>query len=212
MDNIEIEEYIRNLNSDAPQYLQDYAISQLIHLEDSKLQLLIQPISKSYWKNAALVLKEMGYPRVKSIIPELLEWIKDMNWPGAQEIVDLLTTVDDDIVPYIKKVLKSGDGIWIVWLLSEVVSKWSNELKKQIKDDLYKLSVTLDNNLIIEGVDIQAMKLLYESKLIDKHEILNIIKRKTELYKELLENLHEFRESTKLCEEVKHEKDNKTVY
>lgn len=197
MDSIEIKEYIQNLNSDAPQYLQDYAISQLIHLEDSKLHLLLQPISKSYWGNAAIVLKRIGYPRVKSIIPELLQWIQDMNWPGAQEIVDLLITVDEEIVPYVKKVLKSRDGIWIIWLLSEVVSKWTKDLKKQIKDDLYELSVTLDNNLIVEGVDIQSMKLLYESKLIDKHEVLNNIKRKTELYEELLDNLDEFRESIK---------------
>jgi hypothetical protein len=195
MDNIEIEEYIQNLNTDAPQYLQDYAISQLIRLEGSKLHLLLQPVSKSYWSNAAIVLKRIGYPGVKSIIPELLEWIQDMNWPGAQEIADLLITVDDEIVPYVKKVLKSGDGIWIIWLLSEVVSKWNKNLKKQIKDELYELSVTLDNNLIIEGVDIQSMKLLYESMLIDKQEVSNIIKRKTELYQELLENLDEFRES-----------------
>lgn len=197
MDNIEIEEYIQNLNSDAPQYLQDYAISQLIHLEESKLHLLLQPISKSYWRNAAIVLKTIGYPGVKPIIQELLEWIQDMNWPGAQEIVDLLITVDDEIVPYVRKVLKSGDGIWIIWLLSEVVSKWNTELKKQIKDDLYKLSVTSENNLIIEGVDIQAMRLLYESKLIGKHEVLNITKRKSELYEDLLKNLDEFRETIK---------------
>jgi hypothetical protein len=198
MDNIEIEEYIQNLNSEAPKYLQDYAVSQLVYLENSKLHLLLQPMSKSYWKNAAIVLKKIGYPRVKAIIPELLEWIKDMNWPGAQEIVDLLITIDDEIVPYVKKVLKSGDGIWIVWLLSEVVSTWDKNLMKQIKNDLYDLSITLDNNLIVEGVDIQAMRLLYESKLMDKEKLSSVIKRKTELYQELLENLDELRESIEL--------------
>ena len=195
MDNIEIEEYIRNLNSDAPQYLQDYAISQLVHIEDSKLHLLLQPDSKGSWRNAAIVLSKIGYPRVKLIIPELLEWIRDMNWPGAQEIVDLLITIDDEIIPYAKKVLKSGDGIWIIWLLSEVVSRWSKDLRNLIKDDLFDLSITLDNNLIIEGVDIQSMKLLYESKFIDRDKVLSIIKRKMELYQELLENLDEFKES-----------------
>lgn len=198
MDNIEIEEYIQNLNSEAPKYLQDYAVSQLVYLENSKLHLLLQPMSKSYWKNAAIVLKKIGYPRVKAIIPELLKWIQDMNWPGAQEIVDLLITIDDEIVPYVKKVLKSGDGIWIVWLLSEVVSTWDKDLMKQIKNDLYDLSITLDNNLIVEGVDIQAMRLLYESKLMDKEKLSSVIKRKTELYQELLENLDELRESIEL--------------
>jgi hypothetical protein len=195
MDDIELNEYIKNLNSEEPQYLQDYAISRLINIEDSKLHLLLQPISKSHWKNAATVLKEIGYPRVKAIIPGLLQWIQDINWPGAQEIVDLLVTIDDKIVPYVKQALKSGDGIWIMWILSEVVSKWNRDLNNQIKDNLLELTNTLDTDLIIEGVDIQSMKLLYASKSIDKNKLLSVIKRKSVLYQELFENLEEFRAS-----------------
>jgi hypothetical protein len=192
MEDIEIDEYLRNLDSDVPQYLQDYAIIQLSNLEESKLHLLLRPISKSHWRNAAIVLREIGYPRVKSIIPELLEWIQDINWPGSKEIVDLLTTVDYEIVPYVKQILKSGDGIWITWLLSEVISKWDNNLRAQIKDNLLELAITMDNNLIIEGVDIKALKLLYESKSIDSSKALSITKRKRELYLDLLENIDEF--------------------
>jgi hypothetical protein len=195
MDDIELNEYIKNLNWEEPQYLQDYAISMLINIEDSKLHGLLQPISKSHWKNAAIVLKKIGYPRVKSIIPELLQWIQDMNWPGAQEIVDLLVTIDDKIVPHVKQALRSSDGIWIMWILSEVVSKWDRDLINQIKDNLLELTNTLDTDLIIEGVDIQSMKLLYESKAIDKNTILSVIKRKSVLYQELLENLEELRVS-----------------
>lgn len=192
MDNIEIEEYLRNLDIDAPQYLQDYAISQLVNIEESKLYMLLQPVSKSYWGNAAIVLKQIGYPRVKSIISGLLEWIQDMNWPGSKEIVELLVTIDDAIVPYVKQVLKSGDGIWIIWLLSEVVSKWDKELRTQIKDNLLELAITMNNNLVIEGVDIQALKLLNECELIDSKKALSIIKRKRELYLDLIENTDEF--------------------
>lgn len=192
MDNIEIEEYISNLNLEAPQYIQDYAISQLVNIEESKLHMLLQPISKSYWGNAAIVLKQIGYPRVKEIIPGLLEWIQDMNWPGSKEIVELLVTIDDAIVPYVKQVLKSGNGIWIIWLLSEVVSKWNKELRIQIKDNLLELAISMDNNLIIEGVDIQAIKLLNEYELIESKKALSIIKRKRELYLDLIENIDEF--------------------
>lgn len=195
MDNIEIEEYLRNLDSDAPQYLQDYAISQLVNIEESKLYMLLQPVSKSYWGNAAIVLMQIGYPRVKSIIPGLLEWIQDMNRPGSKEIVELLVTIDDAIVPYVKQVLKSEDGIWIIWLLSEVVSKWNKELRTEIKDNLLELAISMDNNLIIEGVDIQALKLLIECELIDSKKALSIIKRKRELYLDLVENIDEFIES-----------------
>jgi hypothetical protein len=195
MDNAEIYEYINNLDSAAPQYLQDYAISMLVNLEESKLPLLLQTMSKSYWRNAAIVLKKIGYPRVKSVIPELLEWIRDMNWPGAEEIAELLATVDEEIIPYVKQVLRSGEGIWIIWVLSEVVSKWDNDLISLIKENLWELASTLDSNLLIEGVDVQALKLLRESKFIDKEKALAIINRKSNLYEELLENLQECRES-----------------
>jgi hypothetical protein len=193
MDDFELNEYIENLNCEQAQYLQDYAVSRLIDIEDVKLHLLLQPISKNHWRNAAIVLKEIGYPRVKAIIPELLQWIQDMNWPGAQEIVDLLVTIDDKIVPYVKQALKSGDGIWIMWILSEVVSKWNRDIIGQIKDNLIELTNTLDTELIIEGVDIQSMKLLYASNSMDKNTLLSVIKRKSVLYQELLENLEEFR-------------------
>jgi hypothetical protein len=195
MDDIELNEYIKNLNWEVPQYLQDYAISRLINIEDSKLHLLLQPISKGHWKNAAIVLMKIGYPRVKSIIPGLLKWIQDMNWPGAQEIADLLVTIDDKIVPYVKQALKSGDGIWIMWILSEVVSKWNRDLSNQIKDNLLELTNTLDTDLIIEGVDIKSMKLLHTSNFIDKNKLSSIIKRKSDLYQELSENLEELRAS-----------------
>jgi hypothetical protein len=200
MDNVEIDEYINNLSSNAPQYLQDYAISMLVNLEESKLHLLLQPRSKSYWKNAAVVLKQIGYPKVKAIIPGLLEWIQDMSWPGAEDIVDLLTTIDEEIVPYVKQVLLSGDGIWIIWVLSEVIARWNKELRKQIKEDLLELASTLNSNFLIEGVDIQSMKILYESNFIDKEKVSAIIDWKSHLYGDLLENLEEFRES---IEEIK---------
>lgn len=68
------------------------------------------------------------------------------------------------IIPHVKQVLLSEDGIWIAWVLFEVVSRWSTDLRNLIKDNLLELSSTLDNNLLIEGVDIQSIKLLYSKK------------------------------------------------
>jgi hypothetical protein len=194
MDTIEIKEHIGNLSWDMPQYIRDYAVNQLVNINDKEIHLLLQPISKSHWEGAALALKKIGYPRVKGIIPGLLEWIQDMNCPGAQEIVDLLVTIDAEIVPHVKQVLKSGDGIWVMWVLSEVVSKWDTDLVRLVKEELFELAVTGENELVIEGVDIQSMKLLYENGIINKDRALSILKRKMAMYQDMLDNLEAFNE------------------
>ncbi|MDP4145461.1 MAG: DUF5071 domain-containing protein [Bacillota bacterium] len=191
MDSNEIHELIKNLKWSTSENLRNDAVKRLTNIEESELHMLLQPISKSYWENAAIVLKKIGYPRVKSVIPGLLEWIQDINWPGAQHIIEVLATVDSEAITYVREVFKSGDGIWIKWLLSEVISKWSIELINEIKGDLLNLANALDYNLIIEDVDIQSMKLLYESRIMTTEEISNIIERKKGMYRQLLEGLQE---------------------
>ncbi len=84
-------------------------------------QMLVRPISKSYWDNAAKVLKDMGYERVKHITYELLTWLQDYNWPGADTIIDLLKTFpNQELVPYYEKAImdaiSKNDELWLDYL------------------------------------------------------------------------------------------------
>lgn len=113
-----VSKLINNLSWDMPEDLQKSAINQLELINENELPLLIQPKGKECWENAAKVLGKIGYPRVKLIIPELLEWLKDMNWPGSWTIMELLEGIDrDELLPHIESALikatKEDDDIWI---------------------------------------------------------------------------------------------------
>lgn len=80
----DIQKLIEDLSWDNPKDVVDKAINQLLKIDDEQVTLLLQPVNKSCWENAAKVLQMIGYPRNKLALPGLIEWLRDMNWPGAQ--------------------------------------------------------------------------------------------------------------------------------
>lgn len=103
---MDIEKLIECLNSNLPKDIQEKAMEKLIFIEEKKIPMLMRPKSKPYWGNAALVVKRIGYPKVKDVIPNMLEWIADLTWPGAEVIFELLSSIDKDIlVSYIEQAI-----------------------------------------------------------------------------------------------------------
>ena len=65
-------------------------------------------ITDFYWYN---------YQELKPIIPELLVWLQDYNWPVAKPIARHLQKILPDILPELIPILKGSDGIWKYWIL-----------------------------------------------------------------------------------------------
>ena len=59
-------------------------------------------------------LKKLSDIEIESIIPELLVWIQDMNWPIAEDIAEVLSVHCKVNEPYILDILKpeQQDEIW----------------------------------------------------------------------------------------------------
>lgn len=57
-------------------------------------------------------LKKLSFEQLEPIIPDLLEWLQDMNWPVARPVADILEPYTDKITPEIIKILKTDDGMW----------------------------------------------------------------------------------------------------
>ena len=120
-----IEEYISDLNWNNPEFIQEKAKEELSKIRESKVELLAKQsevCNKYCWYNAAIVLKSIGYPRNTRAIPYLMDWFKDVNWPGISTIVQLLKEIDTDILlPHIKnsvdQVLKEQDELWAYGML-----------------------------------------------------------------------------------------------
>lgn len=64
---------------------------------------------------------DAGYPSVAPILPELLEWLQDCNWPVAHILAPFLASIGEPLIPYVGRVLESNDVIWKYWMISRVI-------------------------------------------------------------------------------------------
>lgn len=59
----------------------------------------IQPLTpkhnKNVWDNCAVIIAEKNDEKIEPHLAELLEWLQDMNWPGAFCILDRLKNYSD---------------------------------------------------------------------------------------------------------------------
>lgn len=82
---------------------------------------------------------QAGYPAVAPVLPELVAWLQDYNWPVAQVLAPFLATIGIALLPHVQTVLVSDDLVWKRWVLSCVVSK-SKELAQAVSAELLRLA------------------------------------------------------------------------
>jgi len=133
----DIEILIDNLNSfyeeNIPKEIQENSINKLAEIiEDDDLVRLAQPRGKGYWENSAKVLKKIGFPRLLIIADKMMNWLADLNWPGALIIYNIFLNLETETLqPIVERALIEADiekdTVWIYWI---------NELieEKKIKD------------------------------------------------------------------------------
>lgn len=80
-----------------------------------------------------------GYPGVESVVPSLLEWLQDMNWPVAQTLAPFLASIGEPLIPHLKKIFETDDKIWKAWVISQIVEE-SPPLAAHFRDYLEKLA------------------------------------------------------------------------
>ncbi|WP_237690761.1 DUF5071 domain-containing protein [Paenibacillus caui] len=100
-----------------------------------------------------------------TLIPQLLEWLQDINWPIAEEIAKLLLEVPKETIPHIKDVLKTNDNIWKEWCLRYLVSKFPQHLIIEFEPELIRIAYNPTKGEELEEVNETAKMIL---ELIDK--------------------------------------------
>lgn len=110
--------------------------------------------------NAAV---EAGYPTVEPILPELLEWIQDMNWPIAQILAPFLATICEPLIPHIRNIFDSDDDIWKYWVLQEIVAE-SPKLALAFHSELERFATAPTENERAEGLDEISQEILEKFK------------------------------------------------
>lgn len=98
---------------------------------------------KPFWDIESKILIKRGYPRVKNVLSQMFLWFQDLNWPGATEISQLLSSIDKKVViPHLEEVAmiakEEKDDEWL-YFLDEFMIK--NKYKKEDfkNKDIYDL-------------------------------------------------------------------------
>ena len=96
------------------------------------------PKHKSDSETVKNVIKT-GYPAVKPILPELMKWTQDSNWPIFHSLAPFLSSLGIEIVPEIRRVLATDDYEWKWSVLYGIIAP-SREIAISVKDELINLS------------------------------------------------------------------------
>ena len=98
------------------------------------------------------------------LIPDLIIWIQDMNWPIAFEISKLLLKVPEQTIPHVKDVLATNDHIWKYWCLEYLVKYFPVDLIKALEPELNRIANHPSRGEEIEEVHEAAQKILEKLK------------------------------------------------
>lgn len=89
---------------------------------------------------AARALVAAGYPAVADLLPHLLSWVKDFNWPVATIVAPFLAEVGTPVVPALQEVLRSNDHVWRYWCISCVIAEMDPEVASVFSDELERIA------------------------------------------------------------------------
>ena len=113
------------------------------------ISIFIKPdtIGKPIWENCAKILYDRNDSELNPYLMQLLEWIQDINWPGAWIIHDRLKEFSEvdklsvSIKESVEKAINSDDEIWLE-RISELL------VNENLKNNLPKETLNILKNLL----------------------------------------------------------------
>lgn len=118
---------------------------------------------------AGILVEYLGIEKLRSHIPDLLEWLQDINWPASRGAINLLKNAPHEALSEVKRILSEElhDSVWIYNILVQLVNKWKTEQIEQLKPLLLLVIEKADK----EGAAIEALRILQMNRLLTKSEL-----------------------------------------
>jgi len=145
------------LENNVSQELQKHIFFNPTYIEKSDIKSLI-PRDKHDLERAEAAIK-IGYPAVAPILPELLEWLQDLNWPVAQILAPFLATIGKPLIPHIQHIFASDDEIWKYWIMTYIIAD-SAELAEAFRNDLERIAYSPTEREVEEELNETAQHIL----------------------------------------------------
>ena len=85
-------------------------------------------------------IKKLDRKIIIPLLPDLLVFTQDMNWPVAPSVLGILLTFPIEIVPHVQDVLSSDDDNWKWFILHFLIIKLPVDSRVQFKEYLTRLA------------------------------------------------------------------------
>jgi len=102
-------------------------------------------------------LKKLSFEQLKPIIPQLLEWLQDMNWPIARPVADILEPFADRITSELIEILRTNDGMWKYWILLNLAKNTQDAL---LLKEIERIAKFPSEDEIYDEVNLIAISIL----------------------------------------------------
>lgn len=117
---VDIDTLFEMLDERKPIEVQEDAIREARKIKS--LSVFMQPVEyKLSWKNCAKVICEKTDKELNSYKYEMLEWLQDLNWPGAFLIMERLEKMNPQLllnatIYAVKQALLLKDNEWLTYM------------------------------------------------------------------------------------------------
>jgi Domain of unknown function (DUF5071) len=118
----------------------------------------MMPNSKHDTEKAAAIVA-LGYPAVAPLLPAMLRWLQDRNWPVGMVFTPFLGSLGPAIVPHVREILATSDEFWKYSVVINVVAR-SPELARGLAPELNRIATQPTMGEAAEGLPDEARKIL----------------------------------------------------
>ena len=142
---VDIDTLFEMMDEGQPVEVQEEALREARKIKS--LSVFMQPIEYKWsWENCAKVICEKTDEELNKYTCEMLEWLQDINWPGAFLIMERLEKMEPQFLVHavgyqVKQALLLKDNEWLGWMsyLIKIKSFMMHFLKKKISENTEKI-------------------------------------------------------------------------
>lgn len=107
-------------------------------------------------------LMKLSDEEIEPVIPDLLAWMKDMNWPVAKEMPDLLALHQETLIPHIIEILQpeQGESDWKYYIINYLLPLLDEKYLLMLKPALERIVKNPTRGELAEETNIAAENFL----------------------------------------------------
>jgi hypothetical protein len=93
-----------------------------------------------------------GYPAIAPVLPDLLVWLQDFNWPVARVLAPFLISIGSPLIPHVRSIMDTDDEVWKYWIIV-VIMRESREVAQAFREDLERFAYSPMPREVDEGLN-----------------------------------------------------------